>query len=92
MALSSRLFRGDRALEKCAIQDSAHVTRGAAGDHVAKIQFALFTLDGLLIDRAELTLHRYGRSTAAAVLAYKKRSARSSIGVTRRRRTTSWGR
>ena len=73
MALSSTLFRGDRALEKCAIQDSAHVTRGAAGDHVAKIQFALFTLDGLLIDRTELTLHRYGRSTAAAVLAYKKK-------------------
>jgi hypothetical protein len=73
MALSSNLFRGNRALEACAVQDPAHVTRGTTGDHVAKIQFALFTLDGLVIDRAELVAHQYGRSTAAAVLAYKKK-------------------
>jgi|GEM_PF-1198864 len=71
MALFSNLFRGNRALEACAVQDSAHVTRGAIGDHVAKIQFALFELDGLAIDRTELVNHQYGRSTAAAVLAYK---------------------
>jgi hypothetical protein len=73
MALSSNLFRGNVALEACAVEDSAHVTRGAAGDHVAKIQFALFELDGLMIDRTELVLQQYGPSTAAAVLAYKKR-------------------
>jgi hypothetical protein len=71
MALFSSLFRGNRALEACAVQDSAHVTRGATGDHVAKIQFALFELDGVAIDRSELVNHQYGRSTAAAVLAYK---------------------
>jgi len=73
MSLLSRLFRGNPALEACALQDSAHITRGAAGDHVAKIQFALFTLDRLAIDRAELVSHKYGVSTAAAVLAYKKK-------------------
>jgi len=73
VALSSRLFKGNRALEACAAQDSAHVTRGASGDHVGKIQFALFTLDNALIDRAELVSQQYGRSTAAAVLAYKQK-------------------
>jgi hypothetical protein len=73
MSLTSSLFKGDRALEACAVQDSAHVTPGAVGEHVAKIQFALSALDGLQIDRAELLKHQYGRSTAAAVLAYKKK-------------------
>jgi len=73
MPLTSRLFRGNRALEACAVEHSAHITHGAAGDHVGKIQFALFTLDGLLIERTELMFQRYGRSTAAAVLAYKKK-------------------
>ncbi len=71
MALVSSLFRGNRALEACALQDAAHITRGATGDHVAKIQFALFSLDRLTIDRTELVLQQYGRSTAAAVIAYK---------------------
>lgn len=73
MALSSSLFRGNRALEACAAQDAAHVTRGASGEHVAKIQFALFAVDALRIDRTELAAQRYGPSTAAAVLAYKKK-------------------
>ena len=64
------------------MQDSAHVLSGATGDHVARIQFALFELDGIAIDRTELVDQRYGRSTAAAVLAYKT-SARSSIPATR---------
>lgn len=71
MALFSNLFRGNVALEACALKDSAHVTRGASGDHVAKIQFALFTLDRLRIDRVELVSQKYGQSTAAAVLAFK---------------------
>jgi hypothetical protein len=45
--------------------------QGATGDHVAKIQFALFVLDGLGIDGDELSAKRYGPSTAKAVLAFK---------------------
>jgi hypothetical protein len=71
MALASHHFRGNKALEACAVKDPAHVKIGAVGDHVAKIQFALFTLDRLVIDRAELVSQSYGKSTAAAVLAYK---------------------
>lgn len=73
MALTSQLFRGNKALEACEVKDPAHITIGATGDHVAKIQFALFTLDRLVIDRKELVAQLYGKSTAAAVLAYKKR-------------------
>jgi hypothetical protein len=73
MALSSGLFKGNRALEACAVDHAAHITRGATGDHVAKIQFALFALDGLVIDRIELLSQQYGGSTAAAVLAYKEK-------------------
>jgi hypothetical protein len=73
MSLSSTLFRGNVALEACAVKDSAHVTAGAIGEHVARIQFALSSLDGAKIDGAEITTRRYGKSTAAAVLAYKKK-------------------
>jgi len=71
MPLHSRLFRGDPKLEACLIQDSAHVTQGASGEHVAKIQFALATLDTLSIAPRELSTGTYGASTAAAVLGYK---------------------
>jgi hypothetical protein len=73
MPLTSDLFRGNLQLQACAREDAAHVLLGAAGEHVAKIQHALFEIDGLRIDRAELVSQRYGRSTAAAVLAYKKK-------------------
>jgi hypothetical protein len=43
------------------------------GDHVNKIQVALVVLDSANIARGELDLKRYGPSTAAAVLAYKKK-------------------
>jgi hypothetical protein len=72
MALVSSFFKGNAALEACALKDSAHITLGAIGDHVAKIQFALFALDRLKIDQEELVSQRYGKSTASAVLAYKK--------------------
>jgi hypothetical protein len=71
MGLVSRLFQGNRKLEACLVDDAAHVTLGAQGEHVAKIQFALFALDNLRIDRAELATQTYGPSTAAAVLSYK---------------------
>lgn len=75
MALESALFRGNRDLQACAIKDPAHVLRGARGEHVAKIQFALFALDGAQIERSELAAQHYGPSTAAAVLRYKTKRA-----------------
>jgi hypothetical protein len=71
MGLISRLFRNNEELEACLVDNSAHVTLGAQGEHVAKIQFALFSLDNLKIERAELVTQTYGSSTATAVLSYK---------------------
>jgi hypothetical protein len=73
VALRSRLFRGDPALEACLVRDPAHVLLGARGDHVGKIQSALVALDSARIDQAEWSAMRYGQSTAAAVLAYKRK-------------------
>ena len=72
MALKSKLLRDDTKLQACLVQDSAHVTRNAVGEHVAKIQGALAMLDGARIESAEIAAKRYGNTTAAAVLAYKK--------------------
>jgi peptidoglycan hydrolase-like protein with peptidoglycan-binding domain len=72
MALKSKLFRDDTKLQACLVQDSAHVTRNATGEHVAKLQAALAMLDGARIDSAEIAAKRYGNTTAAAVLAYKQ--------------------
>jgi hypothetical protein len=71
MGLISRLFQGNKKLEACLVDDAAHVTPGAQGEHVGKIQFALFSLDTLKIERTELVSQTYGPSTAAAVLSYK---------------------
>jgi hypothetical protein len=71
--LQSRLFGGDRALEACLIQDSAHLTIGAAGIHVSKVHTALLVLDNISVLAHELRMQQYGASTAAAVLAFKKR-------------------
>jgi hypothetical protein len=71
MSLQSQLFRGDKKLEACQVSHAAHITKGAAGDHVAKIQKALLLVDHLVIDPDELSARRYGNSTAKAVLAYK---------------------
>jgi hypothetical protein len=68
MPLQSQLFQGDAKLEACLIQDSAHVTKGAVGDHV---QFALGVPGDLRIAENELSAQTYGPSTAAAVLAFK---------------------
>ena len=67
MPLTSQLFRGDAALEAAANVDSAHITPGARGPHVAKIQTALNILEqgGLTTDGA------YGPATATAVLNFK---------------------
>ncbi len=68
MSLRSQLFSGDAALESAAVSDPAHITPGARGEHVRKIQLALNQLD-----HASLTPDgAYGSGTAAAVLAYKR--------------------
>jgi hypothetical protein len=71
VSLQCQLFRGDSKLEAAAVSDPAHVVPGAVGEHVAKIQQALITLDGAVIDELELAKTRYGTSTANAVLTYK---------------------
>jgi hypothetical protein len=73
MPLISRFFKSDSKLEACLVSDAAHVTQGATGDHVSKIQTALFVLEGSKIDKRELAAKYYGPSTAAAVLAYKRK-------------------
>jgi hypothetical protein len=67
MALQSRLFSGDQLLEAAATVDQKHITPGAKGTHVGKIQRALIALDGANISPDE----SYGPATSAAVLAYK---------------------
>jgi hypothetical protein len=69
MGLQSELFRGDSKLENAAVSDPAHITKGARGDHVRKIQQALIQLDGAAIEADG----DYGPATAAAVLAYKQK-------------------
>lgn len=72
MPLQSNLFRDDSALQACLVRDSAHVVKGARGQHVARIQKALVVLDGALMASDELAASVYGPTTAAAVLAYKR--------------------
>ena len=73
MPLRSKLFRGDPKLEACLVNDSAHIITGAVGPHVSKIHTALFATDGADVAAAELQAARYGPSTAAAVLAFKRK-------------------
>jgi hypothetical protein len=73
MPLKSRLFQGDAKLEAAASSDPAHIRRGADGPHVQKIQSALMILDDATIEDAELQRSFYGPSTAASVLAYKRK-------------------
>jgi len=71
MTLRSRFFSSDAKLQAAAQSNPAHITLGAVGQHVAKIQQALRLLDGDAIDQSELAAQRYGPSTAKAVLSYK---------------------
>jgi hypothetical protein len=43
------------------------------GPHVGKLHTALFILDGFSVRHGELSTQRYGPSTAAGVLTYKRR-------------------
>lgn len=73
MPLRSEFFRSDVRLEGAASRDSAPVLPGTSGPHVEKIQLALMLLDDARIAPAELEADAYGPTTAAAVLAYKRR-------------------
>ena len=73
MTLKSKLFAGDKMLEAASVSDPAHVTMGASGPHVAKIQAALIALDQASITPGEVARALYGPSTAFAVLAFKKK-------------------
>jgi hypothetical protein len=73
MPLRSQLFAGDAKLQACLTSDAAHLVLGAKGDHVSKVHTALFLADGISVDADELRAKLYGASTAAAVLAYKKK-------------------
>lgn len=75
MALQSRLFAGDPKLEAAAISDPAHILPGARGPHVGKLQQALNRLDDSKIAAEEVEATFYGRSTANAVLSFKKKRA-----------------
>jgi hypothetical protein len=71
MPLTSRLFAPCERLNACLIKDSAHVIEGEIGAHVRRIQLALKAIDDLVISQDEITLKKYGKSTASAVLTYK---------------------
>jgi hypothetical protein len=71
LGLRSNLFKGNRGLAACEINDAAHFTIGKQGDDVARIQMALLAIDSLKIERQELLSKTYGQSTAIAVLAFK---------------------
>ena len=71
MALHSRMLSGNAALEKAAVGNTDHITPGARGDHVGRLQQVLMLLDRTTIAASELDAQLYGPSTAKAVLAYK---------------------
>jgi hypothetical protein len=71
MKLRSKLFKNDPAIEACLVNNSAHIKEGAVGEHVSKIHTALFAIDGLSVSADELRTQRFGKSTSAAVLAFK---------------------
>ena len=73
MALQSKLFVGDPKLEAAALSDPAHILPGSRGPHVGKIQIALNRLDNAKIAAPELEATLYGKSTADAVLGFKKK-------------------
>jgi lysozyme family protein len=69
MPLQSQAFRDDPKLQAASRDAAAHITPGAIGPHVAKIQHALNVLNAANLEEDG----NYGRKTAAAVLAYKRR-------------------
>jgi hypothetical protein len=73
MPLVSRWFGGNARLQTCLVSDSAHVVTGDSGDHVSLVQEALLVMEEAKIALEEIAGRVYGKSTAAAVLNYKKK-------------------
>jgi hypothetical protein len=73
MTLTSNHFRDDRRLQACLINDQSHVKKGDIGPFVRLLQDAVYRIDGLQVSSAEFDQMRYGDTTAAAVLAYKRK-------------------
>lgn len=72
MPLRCRLFAGCKPLEACLVSDTAHVTPGARGEHVSRIQSALVRLRVMEPRQAVAEAGHYGPRTADAVLMYKR--------------------
>ena len=72
MPLRSTTLKGSAALQACLVNDRAHVTPGAFGAHVGLIQKCLLVLEPSVISADEIRTRTYGRTTTAAVLAYKR--------------------
>lgn len=70
--LRSQEFAGDPKLAACAVSDPAHVVPGSSGNHVGKIQKALVKVGGAIISANELAQQKYGPTTTAAVVKFKK--------------------
>ena len=71
--LISSMFRNDHRLQSCLTTDSSHLVPGTVGPHVARVQAALFVVDGLRVSREDERNQQYGTSTSAAVLDFKTR-------------------
>jgi hypothetical protein len=71
--MQSLLFSYDRLLEACGKRDLASISAGATGDHVSRIQTALFLVIGVSAASDELQNQSYGPSTAGLVLAFQTR-------------------
>ena len=72
MTLMSKLFRGNRRLQSCLLDNSAHVIPGERGQHVSLIQYAVLTFEPGEISGVEINMQQYGPMTAKAVLSYKR--------------------
>jgi peptidoglycan hydrolase-like protein with peptidoglycan-binding domain len=71
MPLTYSGFSGVSELEACQIRDSAHITPGSKGDHVARIQSALVTLGAGVISSGEIDQGFYGSTTTRCVVSFK---------------------
>lgn len=70
-ALQSSLFANDAKLAACLVRDADHITQGASGEHVRKIQYALMVLTACALPGNELSRSIYGPQTAKLVKKYK---------------------
>jgi hypothetical protein len=71
--LASRLLSANKRLQQCASSNPSHVVEGDKGPHVKLIQLAMLILGDKDINDGEVSGQLYGKTTAAAVLAYKQK-------------------